>query len=86
MLFRVDSRPYIEPDDLRLMQRLAQEVWRLDPALVEATVGELAWGTRQHVGRESEWERRLWFEDGDLVACSRARPRWNGKFIRSARS
>jgi ribosomal protein S18 acetylase RimI-like enzyme len=64
----VNSRPYTEPHDLRAMQRLALEVWRLDPTLSQATVGELAWSTRQHVGREPEWKRRLWLEGSEVVA------------------
>lgn len=63
------AREYREnADDLRALQRLAQAVWRLDARLVEHTVGELAWSTRQHVGRESEWRRRLWFAGSDLAA------------------
>lgn len=64
----VKSRPYTEPHDLKAMQRLAQEVWRLNSTLTEATVGELAWSTRQHVGRESEWKRRLWIDGDEVVA------------------
>ena len=63
------SRPYDEASgDFRLLQDLAVESWRLDPLSVELTVGELTWAARQHVGRESEWRRRLWFEGDQLVA------------------
>jgi len=50
------------------MQRLVQEAWALTGPNVERHVGDLAWGTFQHVGREPESERRLWEEDGELVA------------------
>ena len=45
-------------------------MWRLAPALSESelTVGELAWGTRQHVGGEPESRRRLWLDGGRVVA------------------
>ncbi len=50
------------------MQRLVQEAWQLVGLQNERHVGDLAWGAYQHVGREPEWERRLWFDDGRLVA------------------
>lgn len=50
------------------MQRLAEEAWRLEPANAEETVGDLAWMTRQHLGRENEWRRQLWLEAGQVVA------------------
>jgi len=50
------------------MQRLAQEAWRLRPETAQETVGDLAWMTRQHAGRESEWVRQLWL-DGDRVVA-----------------
>ena len=56
------------------MQRLAAEVWRLDPAAGDETVGELAWMTRQHAGLEAEWVRRLWFDGADLVAWGWIKP------------
>jgi ribosomal protein S18 acetylase RimI-like enzyme len=33
-------------------------------------VGDIAWGFRQHEGRESEWKIRLWVEDGRVSAWS----------------
>src|SRR3954470_7740878 len=67
---RASSGPFAEPDDLRAVQALAQEVWRLAPQCseVDTTVGELAWGTRQHVGREPEWRRQLWLDGSRVVA------------------
>ena len=32
--------------------------------------GDVAWGLRQHAGREHEWRIRLWEEDGAVVAWS----------------
>jgi len=59
---------YASPDDLRTMQALVQEAWRLVGPRNARHVGDVAWGAYQHVGREPEWERRLWFDDGELVA------------------
>jgi ribosomal protein S18 acetylase RimI-like enzyme len=33
-------------------------------------VGDIAWGARQHDGREDEWKIRLWVEEGRVVAWS----------------
>jgi hypothetical protein len=48
------------------MQRLAQELWRhRRPELVDVTLHELAWmSTSENPG----WQRRLWLEDGEVVA------------------
>jgi len=51
------------------MQRLAEDVWRRDPAIAQETVGDLAWMTRQHAGHEDEWRREVWV-DGGVVAWS----------------
>jgi GNAT superfamily N-acetyltransferase len=60
----------MHPEEVRAIQRLAQEVWRLAPATVnlDATVGELAWafGMPQGAG-EAPQKHRLWY-DGDCVA------------------
>ena len=60
--------PTFTPDDLRLMQGLAQEVFAIDPALMhgETTVGELAWGYKGHYASAADWRHRLWY-DGDEV-------------------
>lgn len=50
------------------MQRLAEDAWRLEPSIAQETVGELAWMTRQHPGREKNWRRQLWLEDDRVVA------------------
>jgi hypothetical protein len=59
---------YASPDDLRTMQALVREAWRLAGPKNGRHVGDVAWGAYQHVGREPEWSRRLWFDDGKLVA------------------
>jgi GNAT superfamily N-acetyltransferase len=49
------------------MQRLAQELWAIDPAYVDsdASVGELAWiWGAQHALDSEQWTQRVWF-DGD---------------------
>ena len=33
-------------------------------------MGDIAWGLRQHAGREHEWRIRLWEENGEVVAWS----------------
>jgi GNAT superfamily N-acetyltransferase len=58
------------PDDVRLMQGLAQEVTARRPDLVntDASVGQLAWvwgmGRR---GADDHWRRRLWYDGTGLV-------------------
>ena len=64
------SRPWRGYDDLRAMQGLALEKRRLLGRLAPWHVGDVAWGFRQHSGREHEWRIRLWEEDGAVVAWS----------------
>ena len=64
----VRARPYRSDADLRAMQALVQECWRREGPRVLQHVGDLAWGASMHAGREAEWERRLWVEDGHVVA------------------
>jgi ribosomal protein S18 acetylase RimI-like enzyme len=52
------------------MQRLALEQRRLLGPRAPWHVGDLAWGFRQHEGREGEWKIRLWVEHGHVVAWS----------------
>src|SRR5436305_7963606 len=52
------------------MQQLALEQRRLLGVRATWHVGDIAWGLRQHEGRESEWKIRLWIEDGRVVAWS----------------
>jgi ribosomal protein S18 acetylase RimI-like enzyme len=59
---------YASAEDVRTMQALVQEAWRLQGPTNLSHVGDVAWGTYQHVGREREWVRRLWFDNGELVA------------------
>lgn len=59
------------PDDLRLMQGLAQEVTAFRPELLngDATVGELAWVWAKDVGALGPfWRHRMWFVDNKLAA------------------
>jgi ribosomal protein S18 acetylase RimI-like enzyme len=53
-----------------MMQQLALEQRRLLGPRAPWHVGDLAWGLRQHEGRESEWKIRLWLDDGRTVAWS----------------
>jgi ribosomal protein S18 acetylase RimI-like enzyme len=52
------------------MQGLALEQRRLLGVRAPWHVGDLAWGFRQHEGREHEWRIRLWEEDGRVLAWS----------------
>lgn len=50
------------------MQQLALEQRRLLGHRAPWHVGDVAWGLRQHEGREHEWKIRLW-RDGDRVVA-----------------
>ncbi|WP_156755246.1 GNAT family N-acetyltransferase [Actinokineospora pegani] len=58
-------RPYTGPDDLRLMQGLAQRLWSHRS---QWHIGDLVWQRFQHLGREPEWPTALWEVDGRVVA------------------
>jgi ribosomal protein S18 acetylase RimI-like enzyme len=64
----VNVRRFGGAEDLRAMQRVSAASWRLDPRLVQLTVGELAWSAYQHVGRDDDWKRAVWFDDDEPVA------------------
>jgi ribosomal protein S18 acetylase RimI-like enzyme len=52
------------------MQQLALDQRRLLGPRAPWHVGDIAWGLRQHEGREKEWKIRVWVEDGRVVAWS----------------
>ena len=52
------------------MQELAIENRRLRGARAPWHVGDIAWGFRQHAGREAEWTVKIWEEGGRVVAWS----------------
>ena len=58
------------PEIIAGMQQLALEQRRLLGPRADWHVGDIAWGLRQHEGRESEWKIRHWIEDGRVVAWS----------------
>ena len=58
------------PEIVAAMQQLALEQRRLLGPRAPWHVGDVAWGMRQHEGREHEWRIRLWVEDGRVVAWS----------------
>jgi ribosomal protein S18 acetylase RimI-like enzyme len=66
----IASRPWRGYGDLRALQDLALEQRRLLGPRAPWHVGDVAWGLRQHEGREHEWRIRLWEEDGRIVAWS----------------
>jgi hypothetical protein len=52
------------------MQHLSLEQRRALGPRAPWHAGDIAWGLRQHAGREREWRIRLWEEDGAVVAWS----------------
>jgi hypothetical protein len=58
------------PEIVSAMQRLAVEQRRVLAVRAPWHVGDIAWGVRQHEGRENEWRIRLWVEGGSAVAWS----------------
>lgn len=59
---------YEAGEDLRLMQGLVAEVWADRREKSAHHIGDLAWGTYQHVGREADWKRQLWLDGERCVA------------------
>src|ERR1700758_1892013 len=51
------------------MQQLALEQRRLLGPRATWHVGDVAWGLRQHEGREPEWTFRLWRDGDDRVVA-----------------
>jgi ribosomal protein S18 acetylase RimI-like enzyme len=64
------SRPWRGYGDVRAMQELAIEKRRLLGRRAPWHIGDVAWGLRQHAGREAEWRITIWEADGDVVAWS----------------
>jgi GNAT superfamily N-acetyltransferase len=62
------ARPYEGPADLRLMQELVASVWADRREKSPHHVGDLAWWTSQHVGRDGDWRRRLWLDGSRCLA------------------
>ena len=60
----------LAPEIVAAMQQLAVEQRRLLGPRAPWHVGDVAWGLRQHEGREDEWRIRLWVEHGRVVAWS----------------
>lgn len=60
----------LAPEVVSAMQQLALEQRRLRGRRAPWHVGDIAWGLRQHEGREQEWKIRLWIEGGQVVAWS----------------
>src|SRR5258708_6762342 len=65
MLDGVICRNYSGPEDLGVMQELAQSIWSRASRF---HIGDLAWARFQHAGREAEWATRLWERNGAVVA------------------
>jgi ribosomal protein S18 acetylase RimI-like enzyme len=64
----VDARDYSGPADLRLMQDLTAECWRLEGPYVRATIGDLPWEMYQHLDKLKEVRVRLWLDGDRCVA------------------
>ena len=66
-----DNAPVrLAPEIVSAIQRLTLEQRRLLGVRAGWHVGDIAWGARQHEGREDEWRIRLWVEGGAPVAWS----------------
>ncbi|GEM_PF-2125394 len=55
----MDARDSSGPADLRLMQDLTAECWRLEGRFVIATIGDLPWWMHQHRDKLDEVRVRL---------------------------
>jgi hypothetical protein len=64
------SRPWRGYGDVRSMQELAIEKRRLLGRRAPWHIGDVAWGFRQHAGREAEWRIRIWEAGGEVVGWS----------------
>lgn len=64
----MDARDYSGPADLRLMQDLTAECWRLEGPFVIATIGDIPWWMYQHLNKLDEVRVRLWLEGDRCVA------------------
>jgi ribosomal protein S18 acetylase RimI-like enzyme len=60
----------LSPEIVGAMQQLAVEQRRLLGLRAPWHPGDIAWGLREHEGREHEWTIRLWVADGRTVAWS----------------
>src|SRR5919108_4631020 len=60
----------LTPEIIAAMQQLALEQRGLLGDRAPWHIGDVAWGLRQHEGREDEWSIRLWVEDGRVAAWS----------------
>ena len=60
----------LTPEVTAAMKQLALEQRRLLGSRAPWHVGDLAWGLRQHEGREAEWTFRLWRNGDRAVAWS----------------
>lgn len=66
----ITSREWRGLEDLPAMQGLARENHRLQGRRAVWHVGDVAWGLRQHAGRQAEWRIRLWEDGAAVVAWS----------------
>jgi ribosomal protein S18 acetylase RimI-like enzyme len=64
----VDVRDYSSAEDLRAMQELVAECWRLEGPYVDSTIGDLPWSMYQHLDKLDEVRVGLVEEDGRCVA------------------
>jgi ribosomal protein S18 acetylase RimI-like enzyme len=64
----VTVREYSSAEDLRAMQDLVAECWRLEGPFVASTIGDLPWWMYQHLNKLDEVRAGLVEEDGRCVA------------------
>jgi ribosomal protein S18 acetylase RimI-like enzyme len=51
--------------DLRAMQSLCEAIWWAGSSW---HIGDIAWGRRQHIGRDAEWRTAVWEREGEVLA------------------
>jgi ribosomal protein S18 acetylase RimI-like enzyme len=56
------ARDYAGEEDLRHIQRLAAECWRLEGPNVYMTIGDVAWQMYQHLDKLDDVRIRLWLD------------------------
>lgn len=66
------SRPFERESDVRLIQELCAETWRLLGPYAPAHIGDVAWWMYQRPNRLADARVQLWLEDGRCVAVA-----WN---------
>ena len=57
------ERDYADEADMRLVQGLASECWRIEGPHVYMTIGDAAWQMYQHLNKLDRVRIRLWLDE-----------------------